>query len=149
MSLKTARRSLQIRPDGLLQLRLLPRSSLKLASQKIESSSDTSVHSRSCIDSECTNEVHLNASALSIPDALYLPICIASSPDMLSPTMNSCVANTLVDSGSDRCFVDPMFLNKFNFSPYSVIWMDSSPLSPKALNCTLVSRLEKSSGRSS
>jgi hypothetical protein len=124
--------------------------------EKIEGSSDASVHGQSCVDSECTNEVHLNASALSVLDALYLPICIASSPDMLSLTMNSCVANTLVDSGSDRCFVDPMFLNKFDFSPYSVglFWLryldgSYSSITPKALNCTLVSPLEKSSRRNS
>lgn len=58
-------------------------------------------------------EVHLNASALSDPDALYLLLNSVDFPHSVSDVP------TLVDSGSSHCFVDSKFAHNY-LQPYSV-----------------------------
>lgn len=77
-------------------------------------SSPSSAQPENCVDSSCAPmEVHLNASALSNSDALYL---LLNSPDFPASISN---VNTLVDSGSSHCFVDSDFAHK-HLKPYPV-----------------------------
>jgi hypothetical protein len=91
------------------------------------SSPESSVQVQGCVDSDCTPiiEAKLNTSTLSDPNAFYVSVSVLSQSQS---HLNSDVsyhdsmfnANSLVDSGSDHCFIDTSFTNKHDLTPYSV-----------------------------
>jgi hypothetical protein len=93
-------------------------------------------HRLYCVDSDCTQiEVKLNTSSLSDPHALFIPLSIfpvsmdSSESDMSSH--DPYYVNSLLDCGSDHCFIDMTYANKYDLSfysvgPYCLRYMDGS-----------------------
>ena len=70
-------------------------------------------------------EVKLNASALSDSNAFYVPVTIISASEIrkdsdITNYDSPLVAKSLLDCGSDHCFIDNSFVNKHELPLYSV-----------------------------
>jgi hypothetical protein len=80
--------------------------------KKIISSPLTSTKTQGCIEPiRATEEAHLNASALSDTNSLFVSLTSDFTPD---PYL------ALIDSGLMHCFIDPRFISTYKIRPYDI-----------------------------
>jgi hypothetical protein len=80
--------------------------------KEITSSPPTSARTQGCVEPiRAIEEAHLNASALSNTNSLFVPLTSEFTPD---PYL------ALIDSGSTHCFVDPGFTSAHKLHPYDI-----------------------------